>query len=45
MDEVFDRFEKVGEFFATRYDAVGRLVRLNVKEISTYVLENGTYVN
>ena len=44
IDENFNRLEHLGEYVATRDHAIGRLVDLDVRKISTYELRNDTYV-
>jgi hypothetical protein len=38
IDNALNRFEQVSEYVIARYDAVGRLVHLNVKRRSTDAL-------
>ena len=43
-DEIFNRFEDPGEYVETRDYAIGRLIDLDVRRISTYEPRNSTYV-
>ena len=43
-DEIFNRLEHLGEYVVTRDYAVGGLIDLDVRRMSTYEPRNGTYV-
>jgi len=44
IDEMFDRLEHLSECVATRDYAIGRLIDLDVRRISTSEPRDGTYV-
>ena len=43
IDETFNRLEHLGEGVKTRDYAIGRLIDLDVRRISTYEIRNATH--